>query len=79
MTQVGSDPDLLVEPISAKSSRQFWTENLDGYLALMFQVASEVYRGHTTTADLPLDSVAVGQCGFQAVQVSRHAQQLQGL
>ena len=38
----------------------------------MLEALSKVYRRHAARANLPLDGVAVGEGGFQAVEKLRH-------
>jgi len=77
MIEIRGDLDLAEESLWPKSSRQLGTEYFDGYLAFMSEVASKIDRGHSATADLALDCVAVGQCGLQAALVGRHVWRLQ--
>ena len=40
--------------------------------ALVLEVLGQVHRGHATNTDLPLDGVAVGEGGFEAVEKVWH-------
>ena len=50
MIQVRRDPDLTEEPLAAECYGQLGTEDFDRDLAVMFEVAAEIHRRHTTCA-----------------------------
>ena len=58
MLQVRGDRDLGLEPFDAKDGAEFREQNLERDVALVFDVAREVDRGHAACADLALDNVA---------------------
>jgi hypothetical protein len=47
-------------------------QDLESDLTAMLQVLGQVHSGHTATTKLTLDSVAIRQCGLQAVQDIGH-------
>ena len=65
--QVGRGLDLGEEPLGADHGGEFRPQHLDRYFALVPDVVCEVDGGHAALAELPLDGVAVGERGGQAV------------
>lgn len=59
MVQVGGRADLAREPLHAQGLRQVGTEDLDGDVPLMPDVAREVDRGCPALAQLTLDEVSI--------------------
>ena len=53
--------DLRQEPFAADRGGQFMVHDLDRHLTIVFQVLSEVDRGHATGTELALDPVAVSE------------------
>jgi hypothetical protein len=39
---------------------------------VVLQVLGEEHRGHTATADVPLDGITVGKCRLETFQEVRH-------
>ena len=72
MVQVRGDFDLLQKAIWPKRDREFGAQHLDRHQTFVLQILGEVDRRHPAAADLPLDGVAVGESGFQAVEHLRH-------
>ena len=72
MLQLRRDLDLLQKPVWSEHRREVGPEDLDGYLAVMADVSSEVDSRHPTTTDLPLDCIAGGEGGLQAVDLVGH-------
>ena len=65
--EVGGDLDLLEEPLGTDDGGEFRSQHLEGDLALVAEVVSQVDGGHAAGTELPVDAVAVGQGGLQAV------------
>ena len=61
--------DLGQEPFRAHHGGQFWVQDLHSDLAVVLQVLGQVDDGHSTTANLPLDLIAVSECRLQAFLV----------
>jgi hypothetical protein len=71
MLESGSYADLMQEALWAEGSREFRAEYLERDRSVMPKVVREVDRRHTATAELTLDSVAVGEGGFEGSDVIR--------
>lgn len=69
--EAGGDPDLVQEALGAQRSREFRAEHLESNLPLMAAVVREVDGGHAAPAELTLDSVTVGEGGFEGSGVIR--------
>ena len=79
MLQVGGGLDFAQEAFSADDRGQLRPQHLDGDLAVVLQVGGEVDGGHAALAELPLDAVAVGQGGGEAIRRGRlHSQRCTG-
>jgi hypothetical protein len=65
MLETGLDLDLAEEALWSHRCGQVGSQDLDGNVAVMLQVLSEVDRGHATVADLSLNPVTVRECGAQ--------------
>ena len=74
MREIGSDLDLLVEPLGAQRGGKLWPEDLERHLPLVLEILSEIYGRHPTSTKLSLDPVAVRQRSFQAFQLVCHEQ-----
>ena len=72
VVEVGGDLDLGQEPLGAEYGAEVGAEDLERHLAVMLQVPREVYRGHSASAELAVDPVAVGQRRGQAIERLRH-------
>ena len=59
MVQLCGDLDLPEEPVTADASRQLGAHDLHRHVAVMLDVLGQIDRRHTTSADFPLDGVAV--------------------
>ncbi len=59
--------DLDGEPLGAEHGGELRLEHLDRDLAIVLEVRGEVDGGHAAGAQLPLDSVAVGERGTQSI------------
>jgi hypothetical protein len=68
MLQVGGDLDLGEKPFAADYRAELGVEDLDRDPAMMFCVARQVDRCHSTSADLALDDVAIGEYLAEAVE-----------
>ena len=62
MIELRGGLDLAEEALGAQRGRQLGAQYFDGHLALVFQVTSEVDRGHAAGAEFVLDGVAVREC-----------------
>ena len=58
MLEIRRDLDLAHEPLAAQASGKFRPEDLDGYAALVSDVACQIDGGHAALADLPSEIVA---------------------
>ncbi len=65
--EVGGGLDLDHEPLGPEHGGQLGLQDLEGHLAIVLQVLGQVDGGHAALPQLPLDPVAVGQGGLQAV------------
>ncbi len=65
--QIGRRLDLGQEPLGADHRGEFRPQHLERDLAVVLQVLGEVDSGHAAVAKLPLDGVAVGEGGAQAL------------
>ena len=72
MLEVGGGLDLLQEPRGADERRELGVHDLDRHLAIVAHVMREIDRGHTAGAQLALESVAVGQGFFEAIERLSH-------
>ena len=61
MAEAGGGGDLLQETLGAEGGGQLWAEDLEGDLALVLEILSEVHRGHPAPVAFALDAVAVGE------------------
>lgn len=67
MSKICRDLDLSQKPLGAERGGQLAPQHLDGNLALVLQVVSEVYDRHAAAADFALDGVARGEGGSQVI------------
>src|SRR5439155_11133398 len=65
MVEPSRGVDLAEKPLRAERGRQLGLEDLNGDLAVVLPVLSEVDGCHPTTAELALDGVAVGEGGLE--------------
>ncbi len=72
MREVSGDLDLAEKPLGTDGGGEFGAQHFDRHLAMVFQILGEVDRGHPTSTDLPLDGIAVGEGGGEAVEKVRH-------
>jgi hypothetical protein len=70
--QPGAQLDLAEEPLRAKRLGEFGTHHLHRHGAMVLQVLGEIHGGHPAATQFPLDAVAVGECGLEAVQEVGH-------
>src|SRR5207253_11153217 len=77
--EMRGEPDFLQEPLCADHRRDFRADHLDRDLAVMFAVACKVHGGHAAPPELPLEGVAIGQGGAQAVQRCDHSATILGV
>ena len=62
VSQVGYGFDLEEESFCADSLGQLWVEHFHSHLAVVLQILGQIDGGHPSTADLPVDAVAVREC-----------------
>jgi hypothetical protein len=67
MLQPRSGLDLAQETLRAERVGKIWVQHLEGDQPIVPEVAGEIDRGHTTTAELALEQVAVGQCSPKTI------------
>ena len=72
MLEIGGGGDLLDEPLCPEHRCEFGPQHLHRHLAVVFQIFSEIDRGHAADAEFVLDGVAVGEGGFETVEELRH-------
>ena len=72
MLETGGDFDLFEEPLCAEYGCEFGTQDFHRHLAVVFQVLGEIHRRHTTSTDLALYGIAIGEGGFETVEKVRH-------
>ena len=65
MLESGSYTDFMQEALWAKGGREFRAEYLERDRSLMTKVMREVDRRHPASAELTLDSIAIGKGGFK--------------
>ena len=68
MLQPGGDLDLPQEPVGAEDGGEFGPQHLDRDPAPVPEVARGVDPRHAAPAHLPLDRVAAGEGGAEAVE-----------
>jgi hypothetical protein len=59
MVESSGDSYFIQKPLGTEYGRELGSENLDRDLAIVFEIVSEVDRGHPASADFPLNSIAV--------------------
>ena len=67
MVQLGGDLDLAKKPIRPEDRRQLGPQHLDRHRAVVFQVVRYIDRRHAAASELPLDGVAAGKGGVEAL------------
>ncbi len=72
MFELGGQFHFPHEPIDAHRGRQLGTQDLDGHLAIQFEIRREIDDGHATGTEFVLDGVAVRESGFQTVEDVGH-------
>ena len=68
MAQARRDVDLAQEALAAQHGTEFRPQQLEGDLAMMLEVLSEIDRGHPAATDLLFYAVAVGECRLEAFE-----------
>lgn len=63
MLEMRRHPNFAQEPFAAEHGAKLRIEDLERDLAIVFRVACEIDRGHSSTADLAFDVVATGERG----------------
>jgi hypothetical protein len=66
MGEVSGGADFGKEPLRSHYSSQFGPQDLEGYLPVVLQVLGQIDRSHSATTNLPLDLIAVSECGLKA-------------
>ena len=61
MLEPGGETDLALESVRPHANRQLGVEYLQGDLAIVPEILSEVDPGHAALPQLPLDPVAIGE------------------
>ena len=69
MLKIGRDLDLAEEALGTQDGGQFGLQDLHRHLAVVLQVLGQIDRSHPPATDLPLDLIAVSECGLQAFLV----------
>ena len=64
--------DLTKEALTTDCRGEFGPHHFHRHLAVVFEVFREVDGSHTARTDLPLDGVAVGEGGLEAVEEVWH-------
>jgi hypothetical protein len=63
MAQVGSGRDLAQKSLVPEHGGKFRPQHLDGHLAIVLDVVSEIDDGHTASTEFVLDDVSVCEGG----------------
>src|SRR3990170_7456179 len=77
MVELRGDLDLAQEPVGAEGGRELWLEDLECDSALVLEVLSEINGRHPARPEFPLDRVAIGEGGLEAIERFRHGPKLQ--
>jgi hypothetical protein len=72
MTELGSDLDLAQEAFRTYCSSELRTKDLYGNLATVFEVLGKIDRRHPTATNDALNSIAVSEGSFEAIELVRH-------
>ena len=59
--QPGGHPDLTQEALDAEHGGELGTQHLQGDVAIVLEIACQIYRCHATGTDFTLDSVVLGE------------------
>ena len=70
--ELRGDRNLSDKPLRPQRRSELGTQHLHRHIALVFDVAGEVDRGHTSRADFALDGVAAGKGGGEAGELVGH-------
>ena len=62
-----SELDFPLEPLGAEHGGELGSQHLDRDRPTVPEIVREVHGGHATVAELPLDAVAIGEGGGEAV------------
>ena len=65
MLEASGDLNLPEKPLRTECGDELRAQELDGNQPAVLEVAGEVDRGHPTTAQLPLEAVAVDEGGLK--------------
>ena len=75
MPQVSRRGDLAQEALRPQGGGQLGTQDLHGDFSAVLEILGLVDCGHAALSQLPLDAVAIGEGGAEAVQlVGRHGE-----
>ncbi len=72
MVEVCRDLNLTQKTLGSQRRGQLGPQHLHRDLAVKLEVFGQVHRRHTPSADLPLDGVAVGEGGLEAIEEIWH-------
>jgi len=70
--ELGGDGDFAEEPVRTEGLRELRLESFDSDGTMVLEVDGVVNRGHTATAEFPLDPVAVRHSCLEALQGIGH-------
>src|SRR5688572_19030262 len=68
MMQVGEDLDLTEKALCTERRGDIGTENLDRHVAMVLEIACEIYRGHRAASELAIDGIAVAEGRSEALE-----------
>src|SRR3972149_2194390 len=77
MVELRGDLDLAQEPVGAEGGRELWLEDLEGDSALVLEGLRKKTGPHPARPEFPLDRVAIGEGGLEAIERLRHGPKLQ--
>jgi hypothetical protein len=63
MLEPGGETDLPMKPLGSRQRSQLGQNDFEGHRPVVLEIASQVDRCHTASAQLTLQGVAVGECG----------------
>ena len=68
MVELGGDLDFAEEPLGADDGGEFRAQDFDRDVTVVLKVPGEIDDGHTARTEFFLNSIAVGEGGFEAVE-----------
>jgi hypothetical protein len=72
MLQLGGDLDLAGKPLGTQGRSELGPQDLNGHLAMVFEVFGDVYGGHASAAQLSQHGVSAHQSCLETIKAIRH-------